>query len=199
MAAMLLSGIGMGVVFDGYRVVSDELRINRWWIPVFDLLYWIAATIVVFHVLSANNEGEVRLYVFIGLLCGIGLYYWVFSKIVVKLVHIAIETVRALIRFSIRAFRLLVVQPLMLVFRLLKVIFAFFIALTLFLSKIVVQLVRPFWLLLRWMLRPLLRPLGRRMAKLFGPLLDRLKLRARAESARVLALRLWRLIRRKKD
>ena len=63
---MLLSGIGMGVVFDGYRVVSDELRISRLWVPVFDLLYWIAATLAVFQVLSTSNEGEVRAYVFLG-------------------------------------------------------------------------------------------------------------------------------------
>ncbi len=61
---MLLSGIGMGVAFDSYRVVSNRLHIGRLWIPILDLLYWLAATLIVFRVLMANNDGEVRIYIF---------------------------------------------------------------------------------------------------------------------------------------
>lgn len=194
MAAMLLSGIGMGVVFDGYRVVSDELKISRWWIPVFDLLYWIAATIIVFQVLSASNEGEVRTYVFIGLLLGIGAYYWLFSKIVVRLVHGLIRLVRALIDLTIKLFVIFIVRPLLLLYKLAKVLLAFLLAVTMFLLKIMVQLVRPIGLLLWWMIRPAVRPLIKWIDGWARPLAVRLRLRERTTIVSNRAIALWRKV-----
>ncbi|UVI30369.1 spore cortex biosynthesis protein YabQ [Paenibacillus spongiae] len=200
MAMMLLSGIGMGVVFDGYRVVSDELKINRWWIPVFDLLYWIAATVIVFQVLSASNEGEVRTYVFLGLLLGIGCYYWLFSRIVVRLVHGLIRATRAIIQFAVRAFVLLVIRPLGLLYKLAKLILAFLLAFTIFLFRIVLQLLRPLWVLVRWMTRPIARPAARWIAGLVVPLAARWRLRERSESVTRFMMKCWKLVfKRSKD
>lgn len=188
---MLLSGIGMGIVFDGYRVVSDELRINRWWIPVLDLLYWIAATLVVFHVLSASNEGEVRTYVFLGLLLGIACHYWLFSKLVEKIVQALIRGLRALIQFIIRTFVILVIRPLQLIYRIGKLIFAFLAVLTMFLFRIVVQLVRPLWILVRFVTRPLLRPAGQWLDRTFRPLLIKWRVRERGRVASSYITQLW--------
>lgn len=200
MTTMLLSGIGMGIVFDGYRVVSDELQINRWWIPVLDLLYWIAATLVVFHVLSASNEGEVRTYVFLGLLLGIACHYWLFSKLVEKLVHALIRGLRLLIQFGIRTFVVLVIRPLMLLYRIGKLIIAFLIVLTMFLFRIVIQLVRPLWILVRFLTRPLLRPVGKWLDHFFRPLLIKLRIKESAQLASGYVTRLWRRWKnRKKD
>ncbi|MFC5648910.1 spore cortex biosynthesis protein YabQ [Paenibacillus solisilvae] len=200
MFTMLLSGIGMGIVFDGYRVISDELRISRWWIPVFDLLYWIAATIAVFQVLSASNEGEVRAYIFLGLLLGIGCYYWLFSKIVVLLVHGIIRAIRAIIQFVIRMFVVFIIRPLQLLYKLTKLIFAFLLAFTMFLIKVMIQLFRPLWLLVKWMLSPLIRPIGRWIASWGQPLLQRWRIRERYAAAKQQTIKLWHRIRdRKKD
>lgn len=160
-AVMLLSGLGMGVVFDGYRVVSNELRFPRWWLPVLDILYWMAAAVVVFRMLYASNNGEVRAYVFLGLAIGVILYYWLFSKQVIALVKWVIDAVRALLRFLLRLFQFVVVKPILLLYKTVVVILGFGTALTIFLLKIVVQLVRPIWLLLLWMARPVTRPMGR--------------------------------------
>lgn len=195
---MLLSGIGMGIVFDGYRVVSDELRISRWWIPVFDLLYWIAATIAVFQVLSASNEGEVRAYIFLGLLLGIGFYYWLFSRIVVALVHGIIRAIRAIIQFVIRMFVIFIIRPLQLLYKLTKLIFAFSLAFTMFLIKVVIQLFRPLWLLVKWMLSPLIRPIGRWIVSWGQPLMNKWRIRERYEAVKQQSIRLWHRIRNRK-
>ncbi|MUT67687.1 spore cortex biosynthesis protein YabQ [Paenibacillus sp. NEAU-GSW1] len=175
MAAMLLSGIAMGAVFDGYRVVSNELRFPKWWLPVLDMMYWVAAALLIFRVLYASNYGEVRAYVFVGLLIGVLGYYWLLSKAVIAIVKWVIEAVRKLIRFIIKCVDVLIVKPIILLYKLIRVIVGFGTALTIFLLKIVLQLVRPFWLLLRWMLRPLVRPLWRKL----GPMIKRWQLPAK--------------------
>ncbi|NBC73519.1 spore cortex biosynthesis protein YabQ [Paenibacillus sacheonensis] len=199
MMTMLLSGIGMGIVFDGYRVVSDELRISRIWVPIFDLLYWIAATIAVFQVLSSSNHGEVRFYVFLGLILGIGCYYWLFSKITVRLVKLLILTVRAVTDFAIRAFRLLVVKPIILLYRLAKLILAFFRAFAMFLLKIVVQLLRPLWLLLSWMTKPIWKPAFRWWNKWVNPLIAKWRIAERYQSGISTFRGLWQRWKNRKD
>nr|WP_269846525.1 spore cortex biosynthesis protein YabQ [Paenibacillus roseus] len=158
---MLLSGIGMGIAFDSYRVVSNRLHIGRLLIPILDLLYWLAATIIVFRVLMANNDGEVRIYIFIGLLIGIGFYFWLFSSTVIAFVVWLIETIRKLIRFLVRCFELLVIKPMLILYKLVRVLLGFALAISLFILKLTGQLLRPFWLLLAWMIRPAVRPLWR--------------------------------------
>ncbi len=158
---MLVSGLGMGVVFDGYRVVSNELKFPRWWLPMLDIIYWMAAAVVVFRMLYASNNGEVRAYVFLGLAIGVILYYWLLSKTVIALVKWLIEAVRAMIRLMLKLLDWMIVKPILLLYKMVIVIVGFGTALTIFLLKIVVQLVRPIWLLLLWLLRPVTRPMGR--------------------------------------
>lgn len=160
-AVMLLSGLSMGVVFDGYRVVSNELRFPRWWLPVLDVIYWMAAALAVFRVLYASNNGEVRAYVFLGLAVGVIVYYWALSKVVIQVVKWFIQAIRSLIAFMFRMVDLLLVKPIVLLYKLLKVILGFGTVLTIFLLKIMLQLVRPFWKLVAWMLGPLIRPIRR--------------------------------------
>lgn len=163
-AVMMASGLGMGAVFDGYRVVSNELRFPRWLLPVLDIVYWMVSAVAVFRMLYASNNGEVRAYVFLGLALGVILYYWLFSRIVITLVRWLIHAVQACIRFLLRLFNIIVIGPVLLLYKLIRLILAFGTALTVFLLKIVLQLFRPVWLLLSWLVRPLLRPLGRWLA-----------------------------------
>jgi len=156
-AMMLLSGVGMGVVFDGYRVVSNELRFPRWTLPMLDMTYWLAASILVFKMLYASNNGEVRAYVFLGLVIGIFSYYWLFSKPIIAMVQWLIHAIRMFLRFMRKVFIILIVKPIMLLYKILIVVLGFGSALTIFVFKTVLQLVRPFWLLLRWLLGPLFR------------------------------------------
>ncbi|WP_063845970.1 spore cortex biosynthesis protein YabQ [Paenibacillus sp. FJAT-27812] len=187
MAVMLLSGLGMGTVFDGYRVMSNELKFPRWWLPVLDVIYWMAAALVVFRVLYASNNGEVRAYVFIGLAIGIILYYLLLSKIVIIVVKWVIGAVRKLIAFVLKCLEILIVKPILLLYKLVMVILAFGSALTIFALKIVVQLVRPFWKLLLWMVRPVTRPLGRWLS----PYIAKWQLAERLSKIGLLIAQLW--------
>jgi spore cortex biosynthesis protein YabQ len=187
MAVMLLSGLGMGAVFDGYRVVSNELRLPKWWLPALDVLYWIASAVVVFRMLYASNNGEVRAYVFLGLAIGVILHYWLLSKAVVVSVKWSIRAVKACISFVLRLIDAIIVKPILLLYKLAKVILGFGSALTIFLLKIVVQLVRPIWLLLAWMTKPIWRPLVRWLK----PYWDKLRPAERIGKLAAAARSLW--------
>ncbi|WP_341280347.1 spore cortex biosynthesis protein YabQ [Paenibacillus sp. FSL H8-0537] len=188
LAMMLLSGIGMGVAFDGYRVVSNELRFPRWWLPVLDIIYWLAASIIVFRVLYASNNGEVRAYVFLGLAIGVSSYYFLFSKPVIKLVQSIIRAIRALIRGIVKTVEFVIIKPILLLYKIGIVALGFGTAFTIFVLKIMLKLTRPLWLLLWWVLGPIIRPLNR----LFMKYADKFKLTERFKAAVARVVALWR-------
>lgn len=161
LGAMFGSGAGLGVLYDIYRVAAGQLKISRWLLPILDILYWIVATILVFRVLYTSNQGQVRLFVFIGLLVGICFYFGLLSHWVVKLLLFVIRLGKALIRLLIRTVQWVVVKPAIGIYRLLIITLGFLAAFAVFLFKIVLQLLYPF----RFLFRPLLR-LVRRHVKL---------------------------------
>ncbi|MHA7966189.1 spore cortex biosynthesis protein YabQ [Paenibacillus sp. CAU 1782] len=154
-AFMLACGAGMGIVFDGYRVISSELRFPRWWLPLLDVAYWALAAVAVFRMLYASNNGEVRAYVFLGLALGAIIHYWLLSSLVIKLVKWFIDAVRAVISFLVKMVMLLIVKPVILLLKFLRMLLLFGSALTIFVLKIMLQLVRPFWIVAKWMFSPL--------------------------------------------
>jgi len=139
----------MGGLLDTYRVVSGQLRLARWLIPLFDVLYWLFAMVIVFHTLYRINLGEVRMFIFLGLLAGIAVYYAALSPYVIRFVRLLLRWLGAVRRFIVRLFLVAVWKPLMFLYRLMYAILMFFGTTTIFLCKFVLQLVYPLWRLLR--------------------------------------------------
>ena len=74
----MVIGMLLGVVFDCYRVLRRTFNPQTLMTWFTDLLYWLIVTAIVFFSLVLSNWGELRFYVFIGILGGLGLYYkWV--------------------------------------------------------------------------------------------------------------------------
>ncbi|WP_276357737.1 spore cortex biosynthesis protein YabQ [Cohnella caldifontis] len=116
---MVACGLAMGLVFDLYRVVSHKFRIPRWLLPALDLIYWAAATVVVFRVLLGHNHGEVRLYVFLGLGIGVTGYFGLFSPRVLKIFARLLDAGARLAAWIWKTFRIVIVAPVMMLVRLL--------------------------------------------------------------------------------
>ncbi|MBB6669571.1 spore cortex biosynthesis protein YabQ [Cohnella nanjingensis] len=176
--AMVLCGLGMGALFDVYRVSSRRFHLARWLLPAFDLLYWVAATIVVFRVLLANNLGEVRLYVFLGLGIGITGYFGLFSPFVIKLTSGTITVVGRLFRLIWRTFRTLLLNPFLwivrMLARLLDIAFIVTAAILLWLFRLLLKPLAP---LGRWLWAKLLpvRRSARKVQAKFQAVLKRVK------------------------
>jgi spore cortex biosynthesis protein YabQ len=178
-ASVALAGIGMGAVFDGYRVAARELNAGRVWIPVFDLLYWLLAALVVFRVLLEVNEGEVRLPVFLGFFIGLAFYFWLLSDPVIRLYRLLAAAVRSVFRFAVRAADALVVRPVLRLAALAIGLFRLVCRASIALVRFVVQLLSPILGLFARLARPLWLPVRKKAAawaKAAGlsPLMERL-------------------------
>ncbi|GAA3411738.1 spore cortex biosynthesis protein YabQ [Paenibacillus hodogayensis] len=159
LSVMAGSGAFMGILFDVYRVLSGQLRPPRWLVPLLDIGYWMIATLFVFRALLYSNDGQVRMYVFLGLLLGVWLYFRFASRFTVRFVRFCIRTVKALFRFLVKTVEVVFIKPILLLYRLVIVLLGFLWAISIFLGKVVLQLLYPFFALGRFLLRPLLKRL----------------------------------------
>lgn len=164
LASVALAGIGMGAVFDGYRVAARELKAGRIWIPVFDLLYWLLGALVVFRVLLEVNEGEVRLPVFLGYFIGLAFYFWLLSDPVIRLYRLLAAAVRSVFRFAVRAADALVVRPVRRLAGLAVRLFRLVLTASIALVRFVVQLLSPILGLFARLARPLWLPVRKKAA-----------------------------------
>lgn len=72
---IMVTGIILGLLFDCYRVLRGTCKPRAGMTWFMDLGYWLLATAIVFVSLVLSNWGELRFYVFIGMVSGLGLYY----------------------------------------------------------------------------------------------------------------------------
>ena len=81
MVTMSISGALMGALYDMYQVLLKEWKFLRRFGAIFDFLYWIIASALVFSMLLFANYGDLRFYIFVILLLGYGIYRLLFQKI----------------------------------------------------------------------------------------------------------------------
>lgn len=80
----ILVGAGLFLLYDILRIFRRIVPHGNLWIGVEDFLYWLICTGAVFVMLYQENDGMVRGFTFLGIVCGMIFYYFLFSQYVIK-------------------------------------------------------------------------------------------------------------------
>ena len=111
----LLSMIGMGslfgAMFDTYQRFLKRPKRKQWIVFLNDSLFWIIQAVIIFYTLFLVNNGELRFYIFLALICGFAAYQSLFKGIYLRLLEITIKTIIAITRFIKKTFQLLIYKP----------------------------------------------------------------------------------------
>ncbi|HET7629481.1 MAG TPA: spore cortex biosynthesis protein YabQ [Bacillales bacterium] len=113
MAAMVGMGLWIGVSVDTYGRFFYRSGRRRWH-PVQmagDVLFWLLQGMLVFYVLLHVNHGNVRIYIFLALLCGYAAYKGLFESLYMQFLNGLIRVVRGFIRILKKIGWLLFVRP----------------------------------------------------------------------------------------
>lgn len=113
----MLSMIGMGslfgAMFDTYQRFLNRPKRKTWIVFLNDLLFWIIQALLIFYTLFIVNNGELRFYIFIALLCGFAAYQGLFKAVYLRLLELVINTIIAVAKFIKKTFQLLVYKPIL--------------------------------------------------------------------------------------
>ncbi|NLD47784.1 MAG: spore cortex biosynthesis protein YabQ [Clostridiaceae bacterium] len=80
----VLGGMLVAFIYDVFRVGRKAIKSGNLIICLEDFTYWIIAAFVLFGIVYYSNDGEIRGYVFIGVIQGIVIYALLLSRIVMK-------------------------------------------------------------------------------------------------------------------
>jgi spore cortex biosynthesis protein YabQ len=70
----ICGGILVGIAYDVYKGVRKAIKSGRWVTALLDMLFIITLAAIVVFVMFTANQGELRLYSFIGFAVGFALY-----------------------------------------------------------------------------------------------------------------------------
>ncbi|WP_170005984.1 spore cortex biosynthesis protein YabQ [Bacillus fonticola] len=162
--ATMLTMIGMGGFFgasmDTYTRLFIRKKRPRWIVFLHDVLFWIFQGLLIFYVLFLVNEGEVRIYVFLALLCGFAAYQSLLKSIYLFTLERTIRLIVNAYRLGIRIGQTVIIRPVQaIIVALLSFVLMIgrgLYTLVLFVAKFIIGFVKvllsPFWKLLLWMI-----------------------------------------------
>lgn len=111
MLSMIAMGIWLGAAIDTYGRFTKERRSFHWLTAVNDFLFWFAQGLIVFFVLLNINEGEMRFYIILALICGYAAYRAIFQRKYQVLLEHIINFSIATYRFFRSVFIILIYKP----------------------------------------------------------------------------------------
>ena len=95
----ILNGILIGILFDIFRILRRSFKTPNFVTYIEDTLFWIMSTLSVIYSLFVFNNGEIRGYIFIGIIFGIAIYMLFFSRIVMKISVKVISIFKEIFKF----------------------------------------------------------------------------------------------------
>lgn len=152
MLTMVGMGSFFGAAFDTYNRFLKRASRKSWIVFMNDVLFWMLQGLLIFYVLFLVNEGEMRFYIFIALLCGFAAYQSLLKRIYLHMLEIAISWVVAIWQFLVKLFTGLVYKPIL-------ALLMFSLSTIIFIGKGLFSLGKTLAKILAWTLLLLLKPI----------------------------------------
>lgn len=146
MLHMLGAGLFIGVFYETYSRL--RIKLNLWITLIQDLLFWVLTGSIVFLWLQYVNTGEMRLYIFLSLLCGFSMYRALFQAFYRKLLEGVIWVCIWSYRACQKTIRVLIILPLIWIYKGVLVLLSFLLGILAYIGRF-------FWKVLRFLFRPL--------------------------------------------
>lgn len=115
----IVNGILIGLLFDFFRILRKSFKTSDIVTYVEDILFWILTGFIILYSIFVFNNGEIRLFLFLGIILGIILYLLFVSSYVIKINVFIIKFIKKVI-YSISKIML---KPIKLFLKLIKRIF----------------------------------------------------------------------------
>ncbi|MED4533438.1 spore cortex biosynthesis protein YabQ [Metabacillus fastidiosus] len=139
MLAMVGMGGWIGLALDTHGRFLKRPTRARWFVFINDLLFWIVQGLILFYLLLLVNEGELRVYLFLALVCGYASYQSLLKSLYLKVLEILIHAVLVVYNSIIGLGKLLIIRP--------------FVGLLNLIITIILGLLGFFWSLIKWILK----------------------------------------------
>lgn len=93
----VINGIIIGLVFDFFRILRISFKTKDFVTYIEDIIFWIITGIILLYAIFIFNNGQIRLFMFIGVGIGIISYILLVSKYVIKINVFIVNIIKKII------------------------------------------------------------------------------------------------------
>ena len=98
-----LTGVAIGVLFDFFRILRRTIKTSNILTYIEDILFWILTGLLVLYNIWYFNNGEIRIYMFFGIIIGVLIYMSTLSNILIKTFSTILQTIIKIFKVPIKA------------------------------------------------------------------------------------------------
>ena len=98
----ILTGVIIGILFDIFRILRKSFKTSDIITYIHDFLFCILTGVILLFSIFTFNNGELRGYIFIGIIFGIIIYLLLFSKYFIKILVSIISFIKKIIGYPIK-------------------------------------------------------------------------------------------------
>lgn len=114
-----INGIIIGLLFDFFRILRRSFKTKDFITYIQDILFWILTGFILLYSIFTFNNGEIRLFMFLGVVIGIIIYMLFISSYIIKINVAIIKFIKNII---IKIFNIIIV-PFKAIYNLVKKLF----------------------------------------------------------------------------
>ena len=100
----IISGIIIGIFFDIFRILRKSFRTSDFVTYIEDILFWIITCIFLIFIIFKFQEGQIRLYDFLGICLGFIFYLICVSKYFININVLIIKKIKKFIKIIFKVF-----------------------------------------------------------------------------------------------
>ena len=116
----IINGILIGILFDIFRITRKTFKTCDFVTYIQDTIFWILSGILTLYFIFSFNNGEIRLYIFLGIILGIILYILSISKHFIKINTFILTKIKKVIETILlpikKLLRILLFRPISFIF-----------------------------------------------------------------------------------
>lgn len=94
----IINGILVGFLFDIFRVLRKSFKTSDIITYIEDILFWIVAGVLTLYFIFNYNNGEIRFFIFLGIILGISIYILTISKYFMKITVGIISIIKQIVK-----------------------------------------------------------------------------------------------------
>lgn len=112
-AIFILNGLLIGILFDIFRISRKVIKTPNIITYGQDIIFWLISGLMLIYSIFKFNNGEIRLYIFIGVCIGILTYMLIFSKL---FINVSVDV----INFIKKIIQIVIIKPIKFLFQILN-------------------------------------------------------------------------------
>lgn len=112
----VVNGILIGILFDIFRILRKTFKTTDFITYIEDIIFWILTGILTLYFIFYYNNGEIRLYIFAGILLGTLIYMLTISKYFIQYSVSIITYVKTIVLYIFK----IILYPFNIVIKILK-------------------------------------------------------------------------------